>query len=383
MIFFFNFESKRNLPMKNKILLIEDNVEMAENISSILKLADYDVVSAANGKLGIEIAQQRIPDLIICDIMMPELDGYGVLHIVNNDPELSNIPFIFLTAKTEKDDIRTGMNLGADDYITKPFYGLDLLKVIEIRLRKSEQLKTNIQHGHPMLNGASSKVETLKELERLSEHKHVRLFRKKELIFMEGQGAFDLYLVASGEVKTYKVNYDGKELITGFHHAGDLLGYVSLLEGTPHHESAEVRKDAEITIIPKQDFIEMVYNSKNIARELIKLLSNNLIEAENRLLDIAYQSVRQRVAKALLNIHRISETRNERTVIAITRKDISNLIGTATESLNRTLADFKEEGLIEIRGEGIRILEKVKLERTANVQVMQRLAQHTNGKTHA
>lgn len=369
--------------MKNKILLIEDNVEMAENISSILKLADYDVVSAANGKLGIEIAQQRTPDLIICDIMMPGLDGYGVLHIVNNDPELSNIPFIFLTAKTEKDDIRTGMNLGADDYITKPFYGLDLLKVIEIRLRKSEQLKTNIQHGNPMLNGASSKVETLKEVERLSEHKHVRLFRKKELIFMEGQGAFDLYLIASGEVKTYKVNYDGKELITGFHHAGDLLGYVSLLEGTPHHESAEVRKDAEITIIPKQDFIEMVYNSKNIARELIKLLSNNLIEAENRLLDIAYQSVRQRVAKALLNIHRISETRNERTVIAITRKDISNLIGTATESLNRTLADFKEEGLIEIRGEGIRILEKVKLERTANVQLMQRLAQHTNGKTHA
>ena len=127
----------------------------------------------------------------------------------------------------------------------------------------------------------------------------------------------------------------------------------------------------------------MVYSSKNIAKKFIKMLSNNLIEAENRLLDIAYQSVRQRVAGALLKIHNMSDTNNTRMVITITRKDISNLIGTATESLNRTLADFKEEGLIEIRGEGIRILEKSKLERTANIQVMRRLVPSTqNGKHH-
>lgn len=351
--------------MRNTILLIEDNVEMAENICSILKLAHYNVLSAANGKVGVEIAQKQAPDLIICDILMPELDGYGVLHILNKDPELSNIPFIFLTAKTEKNDLRTGMNLGADDYIMKPFYGLDLLKVVEIRLKKNEQLKTNFQNGNHDLNGSSSKVNEQKEFERLSEHKHVRLFRRKELIFMEGQGAYDLYFIVSGEVKTYKVNYDGKELITGFHHAGDFLGYVPLLEGTPHHESAEVRENSEISIIPKQGFLEMVYTSKNIAKKFIKMLSNNLIEAENRLLDIAYQSVRQRVAGALLKIHNNTDITNPRQVITITRKDISNLIGTATESLNRTLADFKEEGLIEIRGEGIRILEKTKLERNS------------------
>lgn len=355
--------------MKSKILLIEDNVEMAENISSILKLADYDVVNAANGKLGVEMAQQRTPDLIICDIMMPELDGYGVLHILHKDTDLRNVPFIFLTAKTEKDDIRAGMNLGADDYIMKPFNGIDLLKVVEIRLRKSEQLKTNFQNGSWTLNGSSSKAQTLKEFEKLSGNKHVRLFKRKELIFMEGQGAFDLYHILSGEVKTYKVNYDGKELITGFHHAGDFLGYVSLLEGTPHQETAEVRQDAEITTIPKHDFVEMVYSCKNIAREFIKILSNNLMEAESRLLDIAYQSVRQRVAKALLKIHNTEDASNEKAIITITRRDISNLIGTATESLNRTLADFKDERLIEIRDEGIRILEKTKLERAANIQV--------------
>ena len=107
--------------MKKKILLIEDNPEVRENTSEILELAGYDVVTAPNGKLGVEIAQNSHPDLIICDIMMPELDGYGVLHILNKNIDTAGIPFIFLTAKPEKIDIRKGMNLGADDYLTKPF----------------------------------------------------------------------------------------------------------------------------------------------------------------------------------------------------------------------------------------------------------------------
>jgi CRP-like cAMP-binding protein len=104
-----------------------------------------------------------------------------------------------------------------------------------------------------------------------------------------------------------------------------------------------------------------VYSSKDIARKFIKMLSNNLMEAENRLLDLAYQSVRQRVAGALLKIN-AQQGSSEKNVITIARRDISNMIGTATESLNRTLADFKDEGLIEILGEGIRILRMDKLE---------------------
>jgi CRP-like cAMP-binding protein len=157
------------------------------------------------------------------------------------------------------------------------------------------------------------------------------------------------------------VNYDGKELITGIHRKGDFLGYVSLLEETPHGESAEVLEEAEVSIIPKNDFLTLVYSSKDIARKFIKMLSNNLIEAENRLLDLAYQSVRQRVAGALLKINAQHES-PEKNIITIARRDISNMIGTATESLNRTLADFKDEGLIEILGEGIRILRIDKLE---------------------
>lgn len=180
---------------------------------------------------------------------------------------------------------------------------------------------------------------------------------------MEGQSAFDLYYIVSGHIKTYKVNYDGKELITGFYSSGDFLGYIPLLEDKPHHESAEVLEDAKMTIIPKQDFLDIIYSSKTFSQKFIKLLSKNLVDIESRLLDIAYQSVRQRVAGALLQIHQFNQRENPKYVITITRKDISSLIGTATESLNRTLADFKEEGLIEITDDGIRILEKNKLEK--------------------
>ena len=120
-----------------KILLIEDNSDVRENTSEILSLANYDVVVAENGKIGVDLAQRINPDLIICDIMMPALDGYGVLHILSKNESTAGIPFIFLTAKTEKSDIRKGMNLGADDYLTKPFDDTDLLNAIEARLRKT------------------------------------------------------------------------------------------------------------------------------------------------------------------------------------------------------------------------------------------------------
>lgn len=119
-----------------RILLVEDNETVRENTAEILELANYEVLTAENGRSGVEKAQKNEIDLIICDIMMPELDGYGVLHILNKNPATASIPFIFLTAKTERADYRRGMNLGADDYLTKPFDDLELLDAVE-RDRKS------------------------------------------------------------------------------------------------------------------------------------------------------------------------------------------------------------------------------------------------------
>jgi DNA-binding NarL/FixJ family response regulator len=122
-----------------KILVIEDEPEMRRNITALLRYYDYEPIAAENGRKGVELARREKPDLILCDVMLPELDGHGVLQALQNDAALARTPFIFLTARGEKEDIRSGMNLGADDYLTKPVANADLVRAIEARLRRSEQ----------------------------------------------------------------------------------------------------------------------------------------------------------------------------------------------------------------------------------------------------
>jgi DNA-binding NarL/FixJ family response regulator len=122
-----------------RILVIEDEPEMRRNITALLRYHDYEPIAAENGRLGVEAARRDKPDLILCDVMMPELDGFGVLQALQADTSLARTPFIFLTAKGEKDDLRSGMNLGADDYLTKPVANSDLVRAVATRLRRSEQ----------------------------------------------------------------------------------------------------------------------------------------------------------------------------------------------------------------------------------------------------
>jgi DNA-binding NarL/FixJ family response regulator len=122
-----------------KILVIEDEPEMRRNITALLRYYDYEPVAAENGRQGLEMARREKPDLILCDVMLPELDGHGVLQAMQSDAGLARTPFIFLTARGEKEDIRSGMNLGADDYLTKPVANADLVRAIEARLKRSEQ----------------------------------------------------------------------------------------------------------------------------------------------------------------------------------------------------------------------------------------------------
>jgi DNA-binding NarL/FixJ family response regulator len=139
-----------------KILVIEDEPEMRRNITTLLRYHGYSPIAAENGLAGIEAARRHVPDLILCDVMMPELDGYGVLQALQSDAVLGHIPFIFLTAKGEKDDLRSGMNLGADDYLTKPVANADLVQAIEARLRRSElqitrEFKPDFSSSEPLL----------------------------------------------------------------------------------------------------------------------------------------------------------------------------------------------------------------------------------------
>lgn len=344
--------------MSNTILLIEDNANMADNIASILELAHYKVLLASNGKVGAAMAQQQHPDLILCDIAMPELDGFGVFHILSSDPDTADIPFVFLTARSDVKDVRTGMNMGADDYITKPFDEVDLLKVIDVRLKKRARASKESESSNTSFN----KTKELREFHKLSENRPVRTFRKKDFLFMEGQSPNDLFFINKGSVKTYKINYDGKELITRMYQAGEFLGYVPLLEEKPYSENAEALEETEVAIIPKDDFLSLIYSSKDVARKFLKLLSVSLDENEKRLLDLAYQSVRQRVAGTLLQIATKNVESGGDLTITMARRDIANLIGTAIESLNRTLIDFKDEGLIRMTDAGLKILDRHKLE---------------------
>lgn len=348
--------------MNRKILVIDDNVEMCKNIAFILKLANYETLTANSGQLGIELAQQADPDLILCDIMMPNLDGYGVLHVLSKTPSTANIPFIFLTAKSDLKDFRTGMNLGADDFITKPFDGLELYNIIELRLRKNDLIKTTFDNNISDINDFFVKTKQLPGYQKVSDQRSSRKFKKRDFVFMEGAQPNHLYFISSGEVKTYKSNPDGKELITGLHREGEFIGFLPLLENKPNNETAVVLKEAEIYMIPQQDFLTMIYTNKEIARKFISMLSSNLYETENLLIEIAYQSVRQRVANALIKLNGPHVASKNLSSISVTRKNISSMVGTTTESLSRTISDFEDEGLIEVSGKNLRVLDLQKLQ---------------------
>lgn len=130
---------------QHTILIIDDNDDLRENTAELLSLGGYKTLVAEDGKKGVSLVLSNKPDLVVCDIMMPGLDGYGVLHLVRKNPETENIPFIFLTAKTERSDFRKGMEMGADDYITKPFEEHELMNAIESRLKKYDVLQKNMR----------------------------------------------------------------------------------------------------------------------------------------------------------------------------------------------------------------------------------------------
>ncbi len=346
------------------ILVIEDNQDVRENTAEILEMAGYKVLQAENGKVGVELAQNIKPDLIICDIMMPVLDGYGVIHLLNKNADTASIPFIFLTAKSERSDVRKGMEMGADDYISKPFDDIELLNAVESRLKKNDVLKAEYSHNVQGLNKFFNEVQKFDDLKKLSADRRSKVYKKKEVIFSEEGLPVFLYFLVKGKIKTYRSHEYGKELITTLYKEGDFFGYHALLEDKPYSETAEALEDAEVCLIPKEDFYALVHNNVNVMRTFIKMLSGNVAEKEKQLINLAYSSVRKRVAEALLHLQdRFAKPADLNFSMAISREDLANMVGTATESLIRTLSEFKEDKLIEIKGSSITIVDANKLKK--------------------
>lgn len=349
------------------ILLIEDNDDIRNNTAEILELANYRVVTAENGKRGVELAIQHKPDLIICDIMMPVLDGYGVLHAVHKNEAIKNTPFIFLTAKTERSDFRKGMELGADDYITKPFNGTELLNAVDSRLKKMDFLKSEISKGWEGLQQVVEMAGNGFSLGNFIEEQNNNTYKKKQAVYIEGNHPQFLFYVVTGKVKTFKRNDDGKELVTALYSPGEFIGYVSLLEKSVYRDSAEALEESELAMIPVGEFEKIINSNWEVAKLFIKLLASHVAEKENQLLGLAYNSLRKKVADALLMLQKKYQTDDAVDfVIDITRENLATIAGTATESLIRTLSDFKAEKIINIKDGYISIINRKKLENLVN-----------------
>ncbi len=349
------------------ILLIEDNDDIRDNTAEILELSNYKVIVAENGKAGVEKALEHTPDLIICDIMMPVLDGYGVLHAVHKNERIKNTPFIFLTAKSERNDFRKGMELGADDYITKPFDGTELLNAVDSRLKKLDLLKEQLSPGIEGLNHLIEVSFGNNALQALTENRNINIYKKKQVIYSEGNHPNRLYYVVKGKVKTFKTHEDGKELVTELYSEGDFLGYIPLLEGSVYKDTAEAFELTELAVIPKEDFEDLLNKNSEVAKKFIQLLAKNVSEKEQHLLGLAYNSLRKKVADALITLqNKYSNKKEEKFTINISRENLASIAGTATESLIRTLSDFRTEKLIEIINGNITIVNQKKLEQLLN-----------------
>ena len=351
--------------MSKKVLIIEDNNDIRENVVEILQLADFTAFEADNGKIGVELALKHLPDIILCDIMMPELDGYGVLYLLSKNPETAAIPFIFLTAKAEKVDLRKGMEMGADDYLTKPFDDIELLNAIESRLKKKEIQQTFYSKSLDRLDSLISKNDGLAELKKIISERKTRQFKKNQVIYYEGDRGNGLYLMLTGRVKTVKLAEDGRELMTGIFTADNYLGIQALLANEPYSDTATALEDTSVCLIPKDSLEKLLNLYPDVAKEFIKLLSNDIREKEEQLLQLAYNSVRKRLADSILRLHK-QHGHDDEDGFKITREDLAAMAGMATETVSRTLSDFKDEGLIEKKGSTIRILDPARLTKMKN-----------------
>jgi CRP/FNR family cyclic AMP-dependent transcriptional regulator len=235
-----------------------------------------------------------------------------------------------------------------------------LLDAIEIRLKKSEFIKQHAKSNKD-INAFINDVTKTGNLNLTSNERELYDYKKKQMLYIEGQRPKAVYYIKSGKIKTYKTNEDGKELITGIYTAGDFFGYTYVLEEINYKENAQVLEDAEVMHIPKDDFITLISGDSQVAKQFIKLITHSVLDKEDSLLNLAYGSLRKRVAHKLIQMFEKFKTKENGNTINLSRENLAQATGIATESLIRTLSDFKSEKLIDLQGSTITLLNENKL----------------------
>ncbi|CAM4259546.1 response regulator [Flavobacterium terrigena] len=348
----------------DKILVIEDNFEMRDNISEILELAGYKVYSALNGKIGVEMALKIEPDIILCDILMDELDGYGVLFMLSKYSQTNAIPFIFITAKAQKQDLRKGMEMGADDYLIKPFDDVELLNAVETRLKKKKQQEEFYSKTINKIEQLVTSSNGLPELNKIIEERKLRTVRKKQVLYYQGDKATNIYLIHKGKIKTTKIADDGRELTTKIYNVDEFVGVHMIFLSENYIDNAIAIEDCILSIFSINEIEKLISQYPDVASKFIKILSNEIVEKEEQLLQMAYSSVRKRIAESLLNFQKQHCINGNN--INLTRNELANLSGTAPETVSRTLTEFDNEGLIDKSRNEIILLNLQKLSSLRN-----------------
>lgn len=349
--------------MKERILIIDDDNNIRTTTARILEYMGYEVTQADNGKTGVNLASQQRPDLILCDITMPELDGYDVLHLLSKNPETTIIPFIFLTAKSERLDYRKGMEMGADDYLIKPFTKIEILNAIESRLNKNEKRKVYFGRNLQRIDGFANPQDGNAELKSLIASRKIRKITKKQTLYYDGDQPMGIYLILDGSIKTIKLSDDGREFMTGLYKTGDYLGVNALLLDEVFNETAVATEDATVCMLPKDIISTLLKRYPEISHQFLRILSNNIREKEDQMLELAYHSVRKRLAHVLL---RLSKQSDDLMVLKVYREELAAMVGTALETVSRTLSDFKDEGLIDKKFGKVIILDLNRLTKMRN-----------------
>lgn len=347
----------------NKILIIEDHLEVRDNLQELLELCNYEVLAAPNGESGIQQAISYQPDLILCDIMMPGIDGYEVLATLAQHPETAAIPFIFLTARADKADIRRGMLLGADDYLTKPFEEQELLRAIQIRLHKSHLLKQPFQRSHEGLHSFlfQARQEGGLPLDS-SVEPGILKYEPGQFIFRENEPARHLHFLASGKVRLYRPQPEPPAVFTDYE-KGNFFGYKALISGEKYLHHAQVLEPTEVSLLSKDDFFLLLLYNRTFSIRFIQLLANQVKEQEKQLLSMVQQVSNRKVAGAILELcpPRAAGGQAEIPVTDIqTRSRIANL------TLTIALRHLDREEAISLRQDCIQLLDTGKLRALAS-----------------
>ena len=333
-----------------RLLLLHPQEDQRSSIISLLCLAGYEVVSFGEGYHGVESAKHRRPDLVVCASELPDVDGYGVLHLFRCTASLAATPFILLSPTASWTDMRRAMEAGADDYLTLPLVAGELLRAIVGRLNRFPQLA-----AEPSPPGPDA-VSVAGSLSSLVTDRTPHLVARRHRVYREGEIPKRLYFIQSGRIKATKTTSFGKELITSFYQTGEFFGYKALLEQACYHESAVAVEDCVLLYIPAADFLQLA-RLPEVSQQFVRLLAGRKRAREQQLLDMAYQPLRRRVANALLVLHDQGDTDEAAVVIHVSREDLAALVGIAPESLSRTLSEFRREGILEVLPQGIRLLQ--------------------------